>query len=81
MMSKIHIRTVGEAEKFEARLKKVFDEHNGSLGSGTPLVSRAELRYLERHGFVEKVRVFSARKYSNVTPTVTYIWKWRGVIL
>lgn len=60
------------------KARGVFKEHNVVTVNQYGL-SRTDLRQLERYGYVEKLKVFGSRKYSNVTPPMHHIYKWRMV--
>lgn len=61
-----------------SKAKKVFkDSETETIKSGDGL-TRQELRLLERRLFVKKHKMFGHRRYSNVTPSIFYVWEWIG---
>ena len=59
-------------------IQDIFKDNKNVL-KDYKLVSRTELRILERRGFVEKTPIFGKRKYSNVNPPKRFIWEWRTI--
>jgi len=65
-------------EQFIERARKVFkDADKGTIKTGEGL-TRNELRALENRRLVKKRKVFGKRKFSDVPPTMSYVWEWLG---
>ena len=59
---------IARAEEVFAKAGKEFIPVNVGL-------NRKELRALERAGIVEKMPSFKTRKYRNVNPSMTYVYR------
>lgn len=63
-------------EQLFAKARRIFKEASEETIRVNEGLSRAELRALEKKGVIEKLPVFGKRKYSNVTPTKYYVYRW-----
>lgn len=63
-------------DSFIAKAREVFGARQ-SIMTGDGL-TRTELRVLERHGFVERVRTAGKKKWSDSTATMTWAWFRKG---
>lgn len=72
-MSKLKVN-----EAFIKRAKKVFEDADKQTIKTGEGLTRTELRVLENRRLVKKRRVFGKRKFSDVTPTISYVWEWIG---
>lgn len=59
------------------KARKAFEKaEKKGIVSGKGLLSRGELKALERKGYVHKMIIFGNQKYSDQTGSRSYIWQW-----
>jgi len=72
-------RKVEVTQELIERAKSTFSDSKTRF---TPLskldLTRAEIRALEKKNLVEKMRMFADRKFTNTTPSMYYVWRWKN---
>jgi len=58
-----------------SRATEVFRKKK-AIKTGEFGLLRSDLRILEKHGYITKIRMFGARKYQTVNPPMYYLWQW-----
>ena len=60
------------------KAKDVFEKAKKSSIKANEGLTRAELRALERKGIVEKIPIFGQRKFTDSSPSMSYIWSLKN---